>query len=67
MTNKGFNLGDFILSAIGVFFGIIGLAGITTILSFGSKNLLQSSNIVIFIISAFFVGIAIAILREVLR
>jgi len=67
MSGASFIFGDFLLSAVGVFFGIIGLAGITTILSFGAQSLLQTSNLVIFVFSAFFVGIAIAILRKVLK
>ncbi len=62
-----FDFREFLLSLIGVFLGIIGLAGITTILSKGAENLIQNNNLLLFIISAFFVGIAIAILREILK
>jgi len=58
---------DFFLSLMGVFLGIIGLAGVTSILSRGAENLIQGNNLLLFIISAFFVGVAVAILREVLK
>jgi len=57
----------FLLSLAGVFLGIIGLTGITTTLSLGVEKFYEPFNLGTFLVSALFVGLSIALLREALK